>query len=67
MIKGAKFAAIGIKKGGKYVRSKISKNEKETEISEGTMAKIKMAKVGTDAVFTFASTTVISNLKYLFL
>jgi hypothetical protein len=40
------------------VKSKLSKNKTETKISTGTMAKIKMAKVTTNAVFTFASTSV---------
>ena len=55
MIAGAGYIGAGIKKGGSYIVSKISKNKEETQISESTMAKIKLAKVTTNGVFEFAS------------
>ena len=54
MIEGAKIVSKGIKQGGTYIKSKLTKDKKEAVISEGTMAKIKFASEGTGAVFTFA-------------
>ncbi len=62
-ISGAKFVAKGVEKGGCYIKSKIKTNKTATKISNGTMAKIKMAKVTTNAVFNFASTSVKGLIK----
>ena len=51
---GAKVVSKGIKAGGTYIKSKLTKDDKETAISESTMAKIKLASETSGAVFTFA-------------
>lgn len=58
MIFGATKVSEGIKKGGKYIKSKVTKDEKEAEFSESTKQKIKIAKATTKSVFEFGSIAV---------
>lgn len=52
LIAGGEYIGNGIVKGGKYFSTKIKK-PKPINIKPETMAKVKMAKVGSNAVLTY--------------
>lgn len=52
LITGGEFIGNGIAKGGSYISTKIKK-PKQINVKPETMAKVKMAKIGTNAALTY--------------